>query len=77
MKIKVKTLIGKDMEIQLEPNATVMDLKLEIESKESIAAQQQKLVYNGRVLNNDTELLKNQNLQNNSVVHMVIALRGG
>jgi ubiquitin-like protein Nedd8 len=77
MKIKVKTLIGKDMEIKLEPNATVLDLKLEIESKEKITPQQQKLVYNGRVLNDDGELLKNQNLQNNSVVHMVIALRGG
>ncbi|KAF5140633.1 ubiquitin [Vairimorpha ceranae] len=77
MNIKIKTLLGKDLDIEIDSGATVLDLKRSIELKEGIAVEQQKLVYNGRLLDNNADLLKNQNLQNRSVVHMVIALRGG
>lgn len=77
MKIKIKTLMGKDVEIDIDNGATILDLKKSIELKEGISVEQQKLVYNGRLIENNGDLLKDVNLQNRSVVHMVIALRGG
>lgn len=77
MRIKIKTLMGKDLEIEVDNEATVLDLKKSIEYKEQISTQQQKLVHNGRVLSNENDLLKSHSLQNGSVIHMVIALRGG
>ncbi|WUR02342.1 ubiquitin [Vairimorpha necatrix] len=77
MKINVKTLSGEDLEIDIDLGATVLDLKKCIELKAGISVEQQRLVYNGKLIESNGDLLKDQNLQNRSVVHMVIAYRGG
>lgn len=77
MKLKIKTLIGKDLEIDIDPEKTILDLKNRIEETELIPFSQQKLVYNGKILVKEDATLHSQNLQNGNVIHMVIALRGG
>lgn len=77
MKLKIKTLIGKDLEVEIDSESTVFDLKRRIEEIEQIPCVQQKLVYNGKILVKDEATLQSQNLQNGNVIHMVIALRGG
>lgn len=77
MKIKVKTIAGKDLELTVDPEETVLDLKLKIESAELIPAEQQRLVSNGRILMKDKATLGSENVVAGNVVHMVLALRGG
>ncbi|CAI5439234.1 unnamed protein product [Caenorhabditis angaria] len=48
--IEVKTLSGRSMKIQIEPQESVKNIKRDIEYKEDIAANTQKLVFNGKVL---------------------------
>ena len=42
--------VAKKFSITVKPNATVGDVKSEIESKEGIQVQQQRLLFNGRQL---------------------------
>lgn len=77
MKIKIKTIAGKDLELVIEPGETVLDLKTKIESIELIPAEQQRLVSNGRILMKESATLSSQNIVDGNVVHMVLALRGG
>lgn len=77
MRIKIKTIAGKDLELEVDPQETVLDLKLKIEIAELIPTQQQRLVSNGRILMNEKATLASQNIVNGNVVHMVLALRGG
>lgn len=77
MALKVKTIGGKELEIDLTTLEVVYDLKMAIEEKEHIPPAQQKLIYNGTILSNDNAPLTKFNFQSGNVVHMVIALRGG
>ena len=60
MQIKAKTLAGKDLELMIEPEETVLDLKLKIESVELIPAEQQRFVSNGRILTKEKATLARQ-----------------
>lgn len=75
--IKVKTVSGRLLELQVELNNTVEDLKLQIESYEKIPPEQQKLIFNGHILTNDKDELGKYKMQAGNVIHMVLALRGG
>ncbi|CCI73993.1 ECU11_0375 [Encephalitozoon cuniculi GB-M1] len=77
MQIKVKTIAGRDLELIVDPEETVLDLKLKIESIELIPVEQQRLVSNGRILMKEKDTLASLNIVSGNVVHMVLALRGG
>lgn len=77
MQIKVKLLNGDELELEVDPNDTVDVLKAKIEDARMFPVQQQKLVFAGKVLNNTAETLKQLNIRNNNVLHMILALRGG
>lgn len=47
MLIKVKTLTGKEIEIDIEPTDKVERIKERIEEKEGIPPQQQRLIFQG------------------------------
>uniref|UniRef100_A0A2I3T6A7 Ubiquitin-like domain-containing protein n=1 Tax=Pan troglodytes TaxID=9598 RepID=A0A2I3T6A7_PANTR len=67
MLIKVKTLTGKETEIDIEPTDKVEWIKEHVEEKEGIPPQQQRLIYSAA----DYKIL------GSSVLHLVLALRGG
>ncbi|KAF3443129.1 hypothetical protein FNV43_RR17050 [Rhamnella rubrinervis] len=74
--IKVKTLTGKEIEIDIEPNDTIDRIKERVEEKEGIPPVQQRLIYAGKQLADD-KTAKDYNIEGGSVLHLVLALRGG
>ncbi|KAI9170118.1 hypothetical protein LWI28_022868 [Acer negundo] len=76
MQIKVKTLTGKEIEIDIEPTASIERIKEKVEEKEGIPPMQQRLIYGGKQLA-DNKLAKDYNIESGSVLHLVLALRGG
>ncbi|KAL9227829.1 hypothetical protein vseg_003475 [Gypsophila vaccaria] len=74
--IKVKTLTGKEIEIDIEPTDTIDRVKERVEEKEGIPPVQQRLIYAGKQLADD-KTAKDYNIEGGSVLHLVLALRGG
>uniref|UniRef100_A0A3B4GQS6 Ubiquitin-like protein NEDD8 n=1 Tax=Pundamilia nyererei TaxID=303518 RepID=A0A3B4GQS6_9CICH len=66
------TLTGKEIEIDIEPTDKVTSL----EEKEGIPPQQQRLIYSGKQMN-DEKTAADYKIQGGSVLHLVLALRGG
>ncbi|ORX48200.1 ubiquitin [Hesseltinella vesiculosa] len=76
MFIKVKTLTGKEIEIDIEPNDTIARIKERVEEKEGIPPPQQRLIYGGKQMA-DEMTAKQYAIEGGSVLHLVLALRGG
>jgi ubiquitin-like protein Nedd8 len=112
MMIKVKTLTGKEIEIDIEPADTIERIKERVEEKEGIPPVQQRcetcvslnltmsdedehnqlcpgthlapppppflcsLIFGGKQMNDD-KTAKEYNIEGGSVLHLVLALRGG
>uniref|UniRef100_A0A182V579 Ubiquitin-like protein NEDD8 n=1 Tax=Anopheles merus TaxID=30066 RepID=A0A182V579_ANOME len=76
MLIKVKTLTGKEIEIDIEPTDKVDRIKERVEEKEGIPPQQQRLIFSGKQMNDD-KTAQDYKVQGGSVLHLVLALRGG
>ncbi|CAI5464827.1 unnamed protein product [Closterium sp. Yama58-4] len=76
MMIKVKTLTGKEIEIDIEPTDTIERIKERVEEKEGIPPVQQRLIFAGKQMN-DEKTAKDYNIEGGSVLHLVLALRGG
>merc|ERR1739845_86337 len=74
--IKVKTLTGKEIEIDIELTDTVERIKERVEEKEGIPPVQQRLIFAGKQMN-DEKTAKDYNIEGGSVLHLVLALRGG
>nr|XP_012466429.1 unnamed protein product [Gossypium raimondii] len=74
--IKVKTLTGKEIEIDIEPTDTIDRIKERVEEKEGIPPVQQRLIYAGKQLADD-KTARDYNIEGGSVLHLVLALRGG
>jgi ubiquitin C len=74
--IKVKTLTGKEIEIDIEPTDSIDRIKERVEEKEGIPPVQQRLIYAGKQLGDD-KTAKDYNIEGGSVLHLVLALRGG
>ncbi|XP_022749408.1 ubiquitin-NEDD8-like protein RUB2 isoform X2 [Durio zibethinus] len=74
--IKVKTLTGKEIEIDIEPTDTIDRIKERVEEKEGIPPVQQRLIYAGKQLGDD-KMAREYNIEGGSVLHIVRALRGG
>ncbi|XP_006870749.1 PREDICTED: NEDD8-like [Chrysochloris asiatica] len=76
MLIKVKTLTGKEIEIDIEPTDKVERIKERVEEKKGIPPQQQRLIYSGKHMN-DEKTAADYKILGSSVFHLVLALRGG
>jgi len=76
MLIKVKTLTGKEIEIDIEPTDKVDRIKERVEEKEGIPPPQQRLIFSGKQMN-DEKTAADYKVQGGSVLHLVLALRGG
>eukprot|EP00053_Salpingoeca_punica_P001589 m.34146 g.34146 ORF g.34146 m.34146 type:complete len:83 (-) comp11107_c0_seq1:207-455(-) len=76
MLIKVKTLTGKEIEIDIESSDTVRRIKERVEEKQGIPPEQQRLIVNGKPMV-DEKAVSEYKIQGGSVLHLVLALRGG
>ncbi|KAG2323710.1 hypothetical protein Bca52824_006438 [Brassica carinata] len=76
IEIKVKTLTGKEIGFEIDPMDTIARIKEKIEEIEGIPPLQQRIIYTGKQLADD-QTAKHYNVQGGSVLHLVLALRGG
>ena len=76
MQIKVKTLTGKEINIDVDPDTKVERIKDRIEEKEGIPPNQQRLIFSGKQMS-DEKTAADYKIEAGSVLHLVLALRGG
>ena len=74
--IKVRTLTGKEIEIDIEPTDTTERIKERVEEKEGIPPVQQRLIFAGKQMG-EGKTAKDYNIEGGTVLHLVLALRGG
>ena len=76
MKIYVKTLTGKRIALCVDPTDRIEDVKEMIQEEEGIPPDQQKLIFTGKQLE-DENTLQYYSIQEGSLIHMGLRLRGG
>lgn len=70
MQIFVKTLEGKTITLEVEPNDSIDAIKAKIQEKEGVAPNDQRLVFAGKTLENG-KTLSDYNIQKESTIHMI------
>ena len=76
MNIKIKTLTGKIINVTIQHDYSINEIKQHVQEMEGIDPNQMKILYNGEILDNDAKI-KDYNINQHSTLHLVLALRGG
>jgi ubiquitin len=74
--LQVKTLTGKVIVLAVKPADTVLSVKQQVTDKEGIPADQQRLIYAGKQLE-DGKTLVDYGIADKATVHLVLRIRGG
>ena len=74
-KIFIKTLTGKNIELEVNSSDRIEDIKKKIQEKEGIPPDQQRFIYSGKQIE-DQNTIQDYGIQPNSTLHIVLRLRG-
>jgi hypothetical protein len=77
MEIKVKTINGMKYNADVDETTTIDDIKSVILAKTGIPAQQQRYIYQGKLLNDQQLVLALPDAAPAMTLNMVLSLRGG
>jgi ubiquitin len=75
MKINVKTMTGKNIEVQVEPADTVEGVKARLYQLEGIPQELQRLIFDGKQLE-DGRTLEAYAVSDEATIWLVLPLRG-
>ena len=76
MQIFLKTLSGKTIVMCVESSESISDLMVEIEKREGIPREEQRVLHAGRQLESQ-RTLADYSIQQESTLHLLLLLRGG
>ncbi|KAI9508119.1 ubiquitin-related domain-containing protein, partial [Russula earlei] len=76
MLIKVKTLTGKVIELDINLDDKFIRIKEKVEEQSGVPPPQQVLIFGGKQMPDD-KTAREFNISPGAVLHLVIALRGG
>lgn len=76
MQLNVKTLTGKTITVEVEPDESIESLKNKIMEKEGIPPDQQRIIFGGKQLD-ALKSVSDYDLDDDSTLHLVLRLRGG
>ena len=77
MQVFVKTLTGKTISIECEPDESIESLKAKIMEKEGIPPDQQRIIFDGKELKANMKSLSDYDIEDDSTIQLVLRLRGG
>ena len=70
LQLFIKTLTGKEIVLTVDPTLTIQKLKCEIQDKEGVPSDQQRLIFAGAQLE-DSRTLASYNIKTNSNLNMI------
>ncbi|KAK7108511.1 polyubiquitin-like [Littorina saxatilis] len=76
MQIFVKSLIGKTVTLDVNASDTVLQLKRQVEEREEIPPDMQRLIFNGKQLE-DERTLASYNITRLATLHLLMRVVGG
>ena len=75
-RIYIKTLIGKTFPVNVEPNDTILLIKIFLYIRERIPSNEYSFIFAGNLLR-DNRTVADYNITNESTIHLVFKLKGG
>ena len=73
--IMLKTTTGLKIPVEVWDDLTIINLKQIVEFLEDIPVDEQRMIFEGKQMN-DSKTIKDNNIKNGSIIHIVLRLRG-